>query len=52
MFRNFKKMAKTQSGQKIKVPRTNNEEEYTSKEFNSFCQKARITHQLIIPYSL
>ena len=35
---------------KIKVLRTDNEREYTSKEFNVFCQEAGIVHQLTVPY--
>ena len=30
--------------------RTDNGGEYTSKEFNVFCQEAGIVHQLIAPY--
>jgi len=51
MFKNFKSMAETQSGQKIKVLRTDNGGEYISKEFNAFCLEAGIVHQLTIPYS-
>ncbi|RVW53763.1 Retrovirus-related Pol polyprotein from transposon TNT 1-94 [Vitis vinifera] len=51
VFKSFKKMVETQSGQKVKVLRTDNGGEYTSKEFNVFCQEARYVHQLIAPYS-
>ena len=51
VFKSFKKMVETQSGQKVKVLRTDNGGEYTSKEFNVFCQEARIVHQLTAPYS-
>jgi transposase InsO family protein len=44
-------MAETQSGQKIKVLRTDNRGEYISKEFNAFCLEVGIVHQLTIPYS-
>ncbi|KAL6331879.1 hypothetical protein AAG906_020226 [Vitis piasezkii] len=44
-------MVETQSGQKVKVLRTDNRGEYTSKEFNVFCQEAGIVHQLTAPYS-
>jgi len=44
-------MAETQSGQKIKVLRTDNGGEYTSKEFNAFCQEVGIVHQLTLSYS-
>ena len=37
MLKGFKKMIETQSGQKVKVLRTDNGGEYTSKEFNVFC---------------
>ena len=39
MFRNFKKMAETQSCQKIKVFKTDNKGEYTFKKFNAFVKK-------------
>ncbi|RVX19280.1 Retrovirus-related Pol polyprotein from transposon TNT 1-94 [Vitis vinifera] len=51
VFKSFKKMVETQSGQKVKVLRTDNGGEYTSKEFNVFCQEAIIVHQLTAPYS-
>ena len=51
MFKNFKSMAETQSGQKIKVLRTDNGGEYISKEFNAFCSEDGIVHQLTTPYS-
>ena len=37
VFKSFKKMVETQSGQKVKVLKTDNRGEYTSKEFNVFC---------------
>ncbi|KAL3612509.1 hypothetical protein D5086_003529 [Populus alba] len=52
MFKNFKSITETQSGQKIKVLRTDNEGEYILKEFNTFCLEAGIVHQLTVPYSL
>ena len=51
MFKSFKKMAETQSGQKVKVLRTDNGGEYTSKEFTDFCQETGTVHQVIVPYS-
>jgi transposase InsO family protein len=39
------------TGKKIKVLRTNNEGEYTSKEFNDFCKKEGIKRQLLVPYN-
>ncbi|WKA11188.1 hypothetical protein VitviT2T_028713 [Vitis vinifera] len=44
-------MVETQSGQNVKVLRTDNGGEYISKEFNVFCQEAGIVHQLTTPYS-
>ncbi|RVW99216.1 Retrovirus-related Pol polyprotein from transposon TNT 1-94 [Vitis vinifera] len=44
-------MVETQSGQKVKVLRTDNGGEYTSKEINVFCQEDGIVHQLTTPYS-
>ncbi|WKA00249.1 hypothetical protein VitviT2T_018628 [Vitis vinifera] len=51
VFKSFKKMVETQSGQNVKVLRTDNGGEYISKEFNVFCQEAGIVHQLTAPYS-
>ena len=51
VFKSFKKMVETQSGQKVKVLRTDNGGEYTSKEFNVFCLEVGIVHQLTAPYS-
>ena len=51
VFKSFKKMVETQSGQNVKVLRTDNGGEYISKELNVFCQEAGIVHQLIAPYS-
>lgn len=50
-FKNFKVEAENQSGNKIKILRTDNGGEYTSKEFNNFCQEHGIIHQTTIPYS-
>ena len=44
MFKKFKSMVETQSGQKIKVLRTDNGGEYISKEFSAFCSEAGIVH--------
>ena len=42
VFKSFKKMVETQSDQKVKVLRTDNGGEYTSKEFNVFCKKLEL----------
>jgi len=39
-------------GCKIQTLRSDNGKEYTSHQFNSFCEKARIEHQLTVPYTL
>ncbi|WJZ92852.1 hypothetical protein VitviT2T_011827 [Vitis vinifera] len=44
MFKSFKKMVETQSGQNVKVLIIDNGGEYISKEFNVFCQEAGIVH--------
>jgi len=36
---------------KIKVLRFDNREEYTPKEFDTFCMKERIKKTLIVPYN-
>lgn len=38
-FREFKALVENQVGKKIKVLRSNNEEEYTFKEFDTFGRK-------------
>jgi hypothetical protein len=42
MFKSFKKMVKTQSSQKVKVLKTDNEDEYTSKSSMFFVKKLRL----------
>ncbi|RVW82648.1 Retrovirus-related Pol polyprotein from transposon TNT 1-94 [Vitis vinifera] len=49
VFKSFKKMVETQSGQNVKVLRTDNGGEYISN--NVFCQETGIVHQLTAPYS-
>ena len=50
-FKSFKSMVETQSGQRIKVLRTDNGGEYTSRDFQNFCLETGIVHQLTVPYS-
>lgn len=50
-FRKFKIFAEVDSGQKLKMLRTDRGGEFTSKEFNSFCEEQGIRRQLTAPYS-
>ena len=47
----FKKWIETQSNHKIQALRSDNGKEYTSKQFNHFCEEAGIEHQLTAPYT-
>ena len=51
MFKSFKCMVETQSGERIEVLRTDNGGEYTSKEFKKFYLNTGIVQQLTVPYS-
>lgn len=51
VFKSFKKLVETQSGETIKMLRTDNGGEYTSKDFKAFCEEFGIVHQLTVPYS-
>ena len=51
VFWKFKKMVENQSGYKIQSIRSHNGKEYTSAEFNLFCEEAGIEHQLTAPYT-
>jgi len=44
-------MVESQSGCKIKTLRSDNGKEYTSIEFNIFCEDMGIVHQLIVSYT-
>ena len=50
-FQEFKALVETQTGQKIKVLRSNNGEEYTLGEFVDFCSKAGIRREFTVPYN-
>ena len=51
VFWKFKKMVENQSDCKIQVIRSDNGKEYTSGNFNLFCEEAGIEHQLTVPYT-
>ncbi|XP_021609063.1 uncharacterized protein LOC110612592 [Manihot esculenta] len=51
VFYRFKTWAKNQSKCKMMVLRSDNGKEYTSYQFNKFCEEARIEHQLTTPYT-
>jgi transposase InsO family protein len=50
-FQEFKALVENQTGKKMKVPRSDNGGEYTSKEFDSFCKEAGIKREFIVPYN-
>jgi hypothetical protein len=51
-FQEFKAQIENQTRRKIKILRSYNGGEYTSKKFNSFCIEARIKREFTIPYKL
>jgi transposase InsO family protein len=50
-FQEFKAQVENLTGRKIKVLRSDNGGEYTSKEFINFCIEAGIKRELIVPYN-
>ena len=50
-FQEFKALVENQTGRKIRVLRSDNGGEDTSKEFDGFCKKEGIRRQLTIPYT-
>ena len=50
-FQEFKAKAKNSTGRKIKILRSDNGGEYTSKELVSFCKKVGIKSEQIVPYN-
>jgi transposase InsO family protein len=50
-FQEFKAQVENLTGRKIKVLRSDNGGEYTSKEFNSFCIEAGIKRDFTVPYN-
>lgn len=51
VFKKFKALVEAQSGCKLKTLRTDNGKEYTSGDFNQFCEDLGIQHQLTVSYS-
>jgi transposase InsO family protein len=50
-FQEFKALVDNQTGKKIKVLRSDNGGEYTSKDFMDFCAGEGIKRELIVPYN-
>jgi transposase InsO family protein len=50
-FQEFKAQVENQTERKIKVLRSNNGGEYTSKEFSNFCIETGIKREFIVPYN-
>ena len=51
VFWKFKARVDNESGCKIQIVRSDNGKEYTSVQFNKFCEDAGIEHQLTAPYT-
>lgn len=51
MFKEFKALIENQKGKKIKIFRSDNGGENTSKEFIDFCEKEGIKKETIVPYT-
>ena len=47
----FKARVELESGKKIRCLRTNNGKEYTSEEFDNFCQQEGIMRQFTVAYT-
>jgi transposase InsO family protein len=52
IFWQFKKNVENNSSCRIQAIRLDNGKEYTSSEFNLYCEEASIEHQFITPYTL
>ena len=50
-FKEFKSLIENLSEKKIKIIRSDNGGEFTSNEFNDFCNEVRIKSDLTIPYN-
>ena len=51
VFKKFKALTENQSGKRIKVLRSDRDKEYTSREFERFCEDEGIERQLTVAYS-
>jgi len=51
VFKTFKNLVERQSGRALKVLRTYGGGEYTSKDFQDFCDEAGIEHEITPPYT-
>lgn len=51
IFKKFKNMVEKQSGHHIKVLRSDRGAEYTSREFNKFCEDEGVSRQLTVGYA-
>ncbi|KAK9122098.1 hypothetical protein Syun_019715 [Stephania yunnanensis] len=51
IFWKFKQWIETQSSYQIQALRSDNGKEYTSNQFNTYCEEAGIEHQLTAPYT-
>jgi transposase InsO family protein len=51
VFVKFKSLVEKQSGSSIKILRTNGGGEYTSTEFQDFCETNGIVHEIRAPYT-
>ena len=51
VFAKFKSMVERQSGQKLKILRTDGGGEYVSKDFDKLCEKEGIVHEVAPPYT-
>jgi transposase InsO family protein len=50
-FQDFKSRVENLTGRRIKVLRSDNGGEYTSRDFSDLCIKARINRDYIVPYN-
>ena len=51
VFKKFKALVENQNGKRIKVLRSDHGKEYTSREFDRFCEDEGIERQLTVAYS-